>query len=194
MSIKIIARKTALTVTPTQVEGPFFIADAPVSHNAIPAGAKGDQIELRGQVLSENGEAIAGAIVHFWLADTSGVYDNQDDAGNAVVISPEQYRNRVRVKTSARGTYSLTCLRPGNYPLENEPVDVRPGHIHARIEAPGYKTLITQLYFQDDAYNVHDIPRDHFFVPELVVHLAPALPTAGRIQRGVFNFVLSRAK
>jgi catechol 1,2-dioxygenase len=191
--LKVIERAIQLRPTPEQVQGPFFLEDAPFSSNAITPGDTGDVISIRGQVLSTDGTSIRDAVVHIWLADTNGVYDNQDADGNDIPIAREQYRNRVRIKTSKRGAFRFTCLRPGNYPLTGEPVDVRPGHIHAIVEAPGFKTLITQLYFQDDAYNEHDIPREGFFQPELAVHLSPALPQANTTQRGVFNFVLQPA-
>jgi protocatechuate 3,4-dioxygenase beta subunit len=191
----VIERVVELRPTPAQVQGPFFLPDAPFATSAITPGDTGDIIRLRGQVLSTNGQPIRDAIAHFWLADTKGAYDNQDAAGNVIFLPRKKYRNRIRVKTTRLGAFNFECLRPGNYPLIGEEVDVRPGHIHARIEAPGFKMLVTQLYFQDDFYNAHDIPRNAelFFQPELVVHLSPALPQANKIQRGVFNFVLERA-
>jgi len=192
---KVIERVVELRPTPEQVDGPFFLPDAPFTTSAISPGDAGDVIRIRGQVLSTKGKPVAEAIVDIWLADTKGVYDNQDAAGNAIAIPRQKYRNRIRLKTTKRGAFNFECLRPGNYPLVGEEVDVRPGHIHAIVEAPGFEKLITQLYFQDDFYNAHDIRRNAelFFQPELVVHLSPALPQANTIQRGVFNFVLKPA-
>lgn len=49
---------------------------------------------------------------------------------------------------------------------------------------------MTQLYFDDDAQNSHDIPGDDFFQPELALQLAPAARTPGVKQVGTYNFVL----
>lgn len=184
-----------LRPTPAQVPGPFFVPDAPRRNVLFPRDMDGDRIRISGQVLATDGTVIPHAVVHVWVADPNGVYDNQDADGFPLEdVAVEQLRLRGRLLTDDLGRYKFTCLRPGNYPLVGEAVDMRPGHIHVRVEADGYATLTTQLYFIDDEYNEHDIPREGFFRPELVVHLSPALPTPGTTQRGVFNFVLKAAK
>jgi catechol 1,2-dioxygenase len=142
-------------------------------------------------VLGTDGKAIANATVHIWVADPNGRYDNQDDHGNPIAGLPVASLGlRARIITDARGRYSFKCLRPGNYPLDPQGKDLRPSHIHARVDAPGYKTLVTQLYFIDDGWNEHDLPGEDFFQPELVVHTTPALPEPGVTLQGVFNFVI----
>jgi catechol 1,2-dioxygenase len=186
--------KRQLRATPSQVQGPFFVPDAVFRSNLSPKGMSGDPVRIVGQVLSTDGTPVQNAIVHVWVADPNGRYDNQDDEGNPVENLPVAgLRLRGRIAAGANGRYSFRCLRPGNYPLVGEPVDTRPSHVHVCIEAPGFETLVTQLYFQDDGYNEHDIPREGFFQPELVVHMQPALPAPDVVQIGTFNFVLNPA-
>jgi len=131
-----------------------------------------------------------------WLADPDGVYDNQDTNGHPVDLPPAQHKYRGRIGADsllANGAYSFSFLRPGNYPIPEEGLEARPAHVHVLVEAEGYSELITQLYFQDDPYNLLDIKRPGFFKPELVVHFMPLttflFETA---QVGVFNFVLRK--
>lgn len=181
-----------LQATPQQVLGPYFLANSPVlaPFDLTAAGGKGDKFELSGQVLGTDGAIISGATVHVWLADTKGVYDNQDAKGNAVNLPPARHRLRGRIVTGADGKYSFKAVRPGCYAIQ--PGVFRPGHIHIKIEAAGYQTLVTQLYFQDDDYNDQDLEGDGFFKPELVIHTSPAIPDGKSVQKGVFNFVLEK--
>lgn len=187
-------RTVEMQPTPSQVSGPYFLPNSPESKalDLTPSGMTGDPIEVTGQVLGTDGKEITGATVHVWLADPKGVYDNQDKAGNPIKLPPSKHRLRGRIITGKDGKYYFKALRPGNYPLTENGTDFRPGHIHIKIEAKGYKTLVTQLYFQDDKYNAHDLDGEGFFKPELVIHMQPALPDGKTVQKGVFNFVLEK--
>jgi len=176
--------------TPQQVLGPYFLPQSPLKSVLFPSGAKGSSITIAGQVLSQACLPLASAVLHVWLADTAGAYDNQDTAGNPLVIPAAKQHYRGRIVADKEGKYSFDCLRPGNY-YDGGAQLWRPAHIHVMVEAAGYTRLVTQLYFQDDAHNTHDIPGDDFFQPELVVQLAPAVASAGVSQSGVFNFVLA---
>lgn len=183
-----------LQATPSQVAGPYFLANSPVGSplDLVAAGGTGDSFELSGQVLATDGTVLGGATVHVWLADAKGQYDNQDPQGNPIALPPAKHRLRGRIVTGADGKYSFRAGRPGNYPLSPNGYVFRPGHIHLKVEAPGYQTLVTQLYFQDDEYNEKDLEGEEFFRPELLIHFAPALPDGKTEQKGVFNFVLTK--
>lgn len=180
-----------LPPTPRQVLGPYFLQNSPIRQQMFPDGAAGARIRYSGQVLSTNGKPVAGAVVHIWLADANGSYDNQDAKGGAHPLPPEKHRYRGRVITDANGRYSFECIRPGNYQVG--PGAWRPAHIHVRIDAAGFNKLVTQLYFADDPYNEHDLEGDDFFQPELVAPLQPEKPVSGQAQTGTFSFVLERS-
>ena len=183
-----------LQPTPSQVEGPYFLANSPVATtlDLTAAGGKGDKFELSGQVVGTDGVIISGATVHVWLADAAGAYDNQDAKGNPIALPPARHRLRGRIVTGADGKYNFKAVRPGNYALSPSGNDFRPGHIHIKLVAAGYRTLVTQLYFQDDDYNDQDLEGDGFFKPELVIHATPVVPDGKTVQKGVFNFVLEK--
>lgn len=180
-----------LRATPQQVLGPYFLPNSPVTRKLYPATAKGSLLRVQGQVLSTDCKPLAKATVHVWLADPQGRYDNQDAKGNPLEIPAAQQLYRGRIISDFDGSYSFECLRPGNY-FDSGWNLWRPAHIHIQVECAGYDTLVTQLYFDDDAQNPHDIPGDDFFQPELALQMAPALPAAGVTQASTFNFVLTK--
>ena len=176
-----------LKPTPEQVEGPYFLDNSPLNDTLIEPGDTGQVIKISGRVLGVDGAPINQSTVHIWLADSHGHYDNDDGNGGAHPIPLADQHLRGRVVTNFTGEYSFTAIRPGNYPLGNGMM--RPAHIHVRIEAKGYKRLITQLYFTDDPFNTKDLPGDGFFKPELLVPLQAAV---GGVQEGKFDFVIVR--
>lgn len=178
--------------TPGQVEGPYFISGAKLQSKLFPAGAVGEEVRISGQVLDQNGTPIADATVSVWVADPAGRYDNQAEDGSAKPIAVKDHRYRGRIISGKSGRYAFRILRPGNY-FDSGYNLWRPAHIHVLVEAKGFETLTTQLYFEDDAHNTLDIPGDDFFQPELVVRLNPAVATTGVAQKGSFNFVLAKA-
>lgn len=188
---KLLDRRFPLTAG--QVLGPYFIANAKLQSNLFPAGAVGEEISISGQVVARDGKPIADATVSVWVADPSGRYDNQNDDGSPKPIALKDHKYRGRIISDKAGGYAFNILRPGNY-FDDGYNLWRPAHIHVVVEAKGYRTLTTQLYFEDDEQNKLDIPGDDFFLPELVVRLNPVVPASGVVQKGLFNFVLAKAR
>lgn len=99
--------------------GPFYQPGAPVRASV------GTGYELAGTVRSTAGCApIAAARVELWLAGPSGEYD---DAHRATVIA------------DADGRYRFESSPP-------PPYGQRPPHIHLRVTAAGFESLVTQHY------------------------------------------------
>jgi len=124
-------------VTPRDALGPFYKANAPAQAELCASGSGGGQkLTVSGRVLGMPDCApLAGALVEVWQADSRGDYTQvgarQDDAGCLL---------RASLKTDAEGRYAFRTVLPGEYPG-------RPRHIHYRVSAKGYATLVTQLYF-----------------------------------------------
>jgi protocatechuate 3,4-dioxygenase beta subunit len=151
-------------LTPAQAEGPFFTPNSPQRTSLLEAGMAGTPMLLTGYVLSTGCEPIPGALVDFWHADDSGVYDN---AG---------YRLRGHQFTDEAGRYTLETIIPGLYPG-------RTRHFHVKVQAANQPVLTTQLYFPDEPINT----RDGLFIPELLME---GQGDAGE-NRWAFNFVLA---
>ena len=106
---------------PTAAEplGPFYEPEAPERAQV------GEGYLLRGTVKSsEDCRPISGARIEFWLAGPNGHYDEA---------------HRATVFAGASGGYTFESNFPPQY-------SVRPPHIHLRVTAPGFRTLVTQHY------------------------------------------------
>lgn len=150
-------------LTPAQTAGPFFKPRSPERKSLLEPGIQGSRIVLEGHVRTTKCQSIQGALVDFWQADGSGVYDN---AG---------YRLRGHQYSDASGRYRLETIVPGVYPG-------RTRHYHVRVQAPNRPVLTTQLYFPGEAEN----QRDAIFNPKLVIDLRASTGA----KSANFNFVL----
>jgi protocatechuate 3,4-dioxygenase beta subunit len=106
---------------PTQADalGPFYEPRAPVRAKV------GTGYVLTGRTLAARTcRAIPRARIEFWLANPEGQYD---DAHRATVFA------------GRRGGYRFESSKPPSY-------ESRPPHIHIRVSARGFRTLVTQHY------------------------------------------------
>jgi hypothetical protein len=111
----------AATCTPTEEDalGPFYKPDAPVRTRV------GKGYVLHGVVRSSKDCApVPGSMIELWLAGPDSEYD---DAHRATII------------TDASAAYRFESNLP-------PPYYGRPPHIHLRVSAKGFKTLVTQHY------------------------------------------------
>jgi hydroxyquinol 1,2-dioxygenase len=146
---------------PTQANnlGPFWRAAAPHLPNGaslLRSPTKGETLFFRGTVHDASGRAVAGAEVDVWHSDPAGLYENQD---------PSQAEMNLRgvFTTGADGRFAFRSVKPGAYPVPIDgPAGVllaaqrrhnwRPAHLHFLIYKPGFKTIASQVYTNDDPY------------------------------------------
>jgi protocatechuate 3,4-dioxygenase beta subunit len=88
--------------------------------------------------------------------------------------------------TGENGAYELETIHPGRYQIA--PGVWRPSHIHYLVRAPGYKTLVTQLYFNGDPMNA----KDQFIKPSLIIALTSEKGDRGSYEHGIFDIVLAQ--
>lgn len=122
------------TATTPDALGPYYIAGAPAVVD-LAGGEPGKAIAISGLVLDTRCEPIANAQVEIWQADDDGDY--HDD------------KLRATIACNAAGAYAFTSIMPGRY---LQATGLRPAHLHYRVSAPGYRTIVTQIYFQGDPY------------------------------------------
>ena len=144
--------------TPSSVLGPFHILGAP----DLPVGGdmkkdnEGATVIVNGRVQTPDGNPIKGAELEIWQTADNGLYSNIDP-------EQEEYNLRVHMKLDDDGRYALTTVRPAPYTVpEDGPVGEllrstgrhpwRPSHLHFIITAPGYRTLVTEVFPSDDPY------------------------------------------
>jgi catechol 1,2-dioxygenase len=137
--------------------GPFWRNNSPVckpgeSIARDPGG--GEPLVVTGRVNDMAGKPVAGAIVDVWQASPVGLYENQDE-------KQPDHNLRGRFETDSQGKFHFRTVRPKGYPI---PVDgpcgelvraqqrhpYRPAHLHFMLTKDGYKTLVTQVFADDD--------------------------------------------
>ena len=146
--------------TEQTVFGPFHIEGAKTLPDGadIAEGVEGDLLFVKAHVTGLHGEPIANATVDVWHADAEGFYDLQDPNWN-----PDAMKLRAVFKTDVEGRFSFRTIQPCAYPVPNDgPVGemlqatnrnaMRPAHIHFRVQAPGYDTLITHVFVAGDEW------------------------------------------
>lgn len=150
--------------TEATVFGPFHVEDAPRCDSGadIALGAPGRPLDVDIEVVDLRGQPVVGAEVDTWQADEDGLYDVQrPELG-------ERRRARGVFLTDADGKVRFSSVLPTSYPVPTDgPVGElllatgrhpwRPAHIHFRIRAPGFATLITHLFLDGDSYLDSDV-------------------------------------
>ena len=146
---------------PTQANnlGPFWRAGAPQVENRgtlLRSPVPGEALFFKGWVRDADGQPIAGVQVDVWHSSPVGLYENQD---------PSQAEMNLRgiFTTGADGSFAFRSVKPGAYPVPIEgPAGVllnaqkrhnwRPAHLHFIFFKPGWKTIASQVYTNDDKY------------------------------------------
>jgi hydroxyquinol 1,2-dioxygenase len=149
--------------TPTTVEGPFHVADAPevADGGNMAVGAPGIPCFVTGTVRDMDGRPIAGATLDLWQTDGEGYYEAQREN-----IDGPWMRGLYHSKPD--GTYCVRTVAPIAYTI---PMDgtigelvsrtnishMRPAHIHFCIESPGHHRVVTHLFQRGCPYIETDV-------------------------------------
>ena len=143
----------ALTLTPSQTEGPFYPDRLPLDTdndllliNDAGAQADGDVTHLGGRILDSSGRPLRNATVEIWQVDGHGVYLHSRSAGERRDANFQGYG---RFLTDSRGRYYFRTVKPVPYPG-------RTPHIHFAISQHGRRALTTQMYVRGEAGNDRD--------------------------------------
>jgi len=149
--------------TEATVFGPFHVEDAPryALGDDISNGAKGAPCLVRGRVTGLGGEAVPFATMDVWQSDDDGMYDVQR-------ANLPQAQNRGVLCTDASGNFHFRSTLAVSYAIPDDgPVGQmltatrnhpwRPAHLHFRIQAKGYQTLVTHVFRAGDQYLDSDV-------------------------------------
>jgi hydroxyquinol 1,2-dioxygenase len=145
------------TETTANLLGPFWRMNSPRTESGgsiVRSPTPGPAIFVNCWLKDQDGKPIEGAEVDVWHSSPEGFYEQQD---------PKQADMNLRGKfmTDAKGHFSFRSVKPAGYPI---PVDgpvgdlvragkrhnFRPAHLHFLIFKEGFKTLISQIYCNDD--------------------------------------------
>ncbi len=176
------------TATEKNILGPFHRPGALYRAKLTPPLEPGRLLVVSGRVWAlDTRQPLSLATLDVWQADDKGHYDNDGSFGPP---KANLLRMRARMVTDELGRYEFETIHPGRYKISDpgQPDLWRPEHIHYMVSYPGYKTLITQLYFEGDPYN----GKDEFIRPSLIMKVVPATANGTTYDTVTFDIVLSK--
>lgn len=180
--------------TEATVFGPFHVKGAPRYEHGddVANGAAGEPCVVHGVIKDLDGHPVPGAIIEVWQSDAQGNYDVQY-AG----LEHAQARGVLRSGTDGRFHFRTIVAEAYTIPDDGPVGDMlratkrhpwRPAHLHFRIEAAGYETLVTHVFRNGDRWLDSDAV---FGVRQSLV--ADWLRQPDGSYRLDFDFVLNRA-
>ena len=146
--------------TPRTIEGPLYVAGAPVSQGfaRLDDGSDkaGHTLVMHGTVYAANGKPLPNATVEVWHANTKGFYSHFDPTGEQ-----QPFNMRRTIITDAQGRYKFQSIVPVGYGCPPDgPTQAllnqlgrhgnRPAHIHFFVTAEGHRKLTTQINIDGD--------------------------------------------
>ncbi len=144
--------------------GPFWRMHSPRTANGssiLRSPTSGQALRVEGLVVDSRGKPIADAEVDIWHASPVGLYEQQDETQADMNL-------RGKFTTDGDGKFWFTTVKPLGYPIPTDGVvgrllaaqnrhPYRPAHLHALIFKEGFKTLISQVYADDDEHLETDV-------------------------------------
>ena len=144
--------------TSSSVLGPFHVSGAP----PLPIGGDmkrhygGPVLLAEGVIRDTEGNPIAGAELDIWQTAPNGLYASQDE-------EQDTYSFHGLMSVGDDGRYAFTTVKPVEYTVPSDgPVgDIlracgrhpwRPSHLHFIVKAPGYRSLVTEIFPDNDPY------------------------------------------
>jgi catechol 1,2-dioxygenase len=145
------------TETASALLGPFWRMNSPHTENGgsiVRSPTPGPALFAHCRVTDPKGQPLAGVEVDVWQASPVGLYENQD-------ANQCEMNLRGKFTTDQEGRFWFRSVKPAGYPVPTDgPVGdllraqnrhpFRPAHLHFLGFKPGYKTLITQVFVDDD--------------------------------------------
>jgi catechol 1,2-dioxygenase len=152
--------------TPRTIEGPLYVEGAPLVEGNANLSDDPDEgaelLHMTGVITGPQGEPVEDAILHVWHANSHGWYSHFDPTSEQT-----PFNNRRRIKLGKDGRYAFHSFMPSGYSVPPGGATDRlmqalgrhgnrPAHVHFFVEAPGYRTLTTQINFGDDPFAADD--------------------------------------
>jgi catechol 1,2-dioxygenase len=150
--------------TDANMLGPFWRMHSPRMENGssiVRSPTPGPALFVNAWFKDRSGQPVGGAEVDIWHSSPEGFYENQD---------PQQADMNLRgtFVTDDAGHMNFRSVKPAGYPI---PIDgpvgdllraqgrhnMRPAHLHFLARKDGFKTLISQVYVQDDPHLQSDV-------------------------------------
>jgi hydroxyquinol 1,2-dioxygenase len=150
------------SATPTTVEGPFHVPNAPAYADGANMAAQcpGIPCFITGTVRGLDGKPVANAKLDLWQTDGEGLYEAQRDVTEPWMRGLFHSRpdGSYTIRTVAPIGYSIPMDGPiGDLVKKTDISEMRPAHIHFCIEAPGFHRVVTHLFQRGCSYIETDV-------------------------------------
>ncbi|AOO85067.1 dioxygenase [Bosea vaviloviae] len=156
--------RSGATETAAALLGPFWRANAPLTENGgsiVRSPTPGPPLFVDCRICDAHGLPLAGVRVDVWQASPAGMYENQDETQADMNL-------RGVFETDAEGRFAFRSVKPAGYPVPTHgPTGemlaaqkrhpYRPAHLHVLAFKTGFKTLITQVFVDDDEHLESDV-------------------------------------
>jgi hydroxyquinol 1,2-dioxygenase len=151
MLVDAINNRLPTGATPTTVEGPFHVANAPAMDNGanMAKGAPGIPCFVVGKVSDLDGRPVANVTLDLWQTDGEGFYEAQRDVTEPWMrgLYHSQPDGSYVVRTVAPIGYTIPMDGPiGELMKRTNISHMRPAHIHFCLESPGHHRVVTHLF------------------------------------------------
>jgi catechol 1,2-dioxygenase len=152
------------TETASALLGPFWRMNSPRTENGgsiVRSETPGPALFVSCRVCDPRGKPLEGVEVDVWQASPVGLYENQDERQCDMNL-------RGKFTTDSEGRFWFRSVKPAGYPVPTHgPVGdllraqgrhpYRPAHLHFLAFKSAYKTLITQVFVDDDEHLESDV-------------------------------------
>lgn len=144
--------------TSSSVLGPFHVSGAPplAVGGDMKRGFGGQILLVEGTIRDTEGNPIPGAVLDIWQTAPNGLYASQDEA-------QDKFSFHGLMTVGEDGRYAFTTAKPVEYTVPSDgPIGDflracgrhpwRPSHLHYIVTARGYRSLVTEIFPDDDPY------------------------------------------
>ncbi|SFL28752.1 dioxygenase [Shimia haliotis] len=144
--------------TSSSVLGPFHVSNPPplAIGGDMKRDFEGEVVLVEGTVRDTEGNPISGATIDIWQTAPNGLYSSQDE-------DQDIHSFHGLMTADENGRYAFTTVRPVEYTVPSDgPVgDIlnaagrhpwRPSHLHYIVSADGHRSLVTEVFPDDDPY------------------------------------------
>src|SRR6266404_5449602 len=156
--------RNGATETASALLGPFWRMNSPrpaAGGSIVCSETPGPALFVSCRVCDPRGKPLKGVEVDVWQASPVGLYENQDERQCDMNL-------RGKFTTDSEGRFWFRSVKPAGYPVPTHgPVGdllraqqrhpYRPAHLHFLGYKPGFKTLITQVFVDDDEHLSSDV-------------------------------------
>ena len=176
----------ALVQIPAPYLSPKYVApkNAPSTIAVAAREEPGERLIVTGQV-TDGTKPLPGVSIYVFHTDANGRYTT--DGGNR----DENARLHGAMRSDANGRYRYDTIRPGNYPGGTSPA-----HVHYVVRAPGYKSRMFEIWFEDDPVlaalrqaGLPDVPAEY---PPWAVAIRPVTRDAGGVWHSTRDLTMVR--